>query len=124
MRHLFLAFLLAGILGCGRMEPTLAGGKPVSHWLESMHSPDAALRKKAVMKLGNVGPTDPAVKPVLLEALKDRDAGVRKEAIAALMKYGADAKEALPTLAEMAKKDVNGEVRESAGKAVTRLQDL
>src|SRR5262249_36543717 len=105
-------------------EPTLAGGKPVSHWLESMHSPDAALRKKAVMKLGNVGPADPVVKPVLLEALNDRDAGVRKEAIAALMKFGADAKDAIPTLTEMATKDASNEVRASADKAAQRLRDL
>jgi HEAT repeat protein len=123
MRHLVLASLLLGILGCGQSEPTLAGGKPVSYWSDSMHSPDAALRKKAVMKLGNVGPSDPAVKPVLLEALKDTDAGVRKEAIAALMKYGADAKEALPTLIEMATKDASNEVRASADKAAQRLRD-
>jgi HEAT repeat protein len=124
MKNLVLAILLIGILGCGQSEPTLAGGKPVSYWIDSMHSPDATLRKKAMMKLGNVGPTDPAVKPVLLEALKDGDAAVRKEAIAALMKYGADAKEALPTLTEMAVKDANGEVRASANKAVQRLRDL
>src|SRR5579859_3992043 len=124
MKKLALAILLIGILGCGQSEPTLAGGKPVSYWIDSMHSPDAALRKKAVMKLGNVGPTDAAVKPVLLEALKDSDAGVRKEAIGALMKYGADAKESLPTLMEMANKDASGEVRESADKAAQRLRDL
>ena len=120
MRFLFYCFLLFAVLGCGKTEPTLAGGKPISHWMDSLHSPDAALRKKAVAKLGNVGPADPAVKPLLLEALKDSDAGVRKEAIGALMKYGTETKEALPTLTEMAKTDVNGEVRDSAEKAAAK----
>ena len=49
MKNLVLAILLIGILGCGQSEPTLAGGKPVSYWIDSMHSPDATLRKKAMM---------------------------------------------------------------------------
>ena len=49
MRRLVLtALLLAAVGGCGRTPPTLAGGKPVSYWLEAVRGPDARLRKTAV----------------------------------------------------------------------------
>src|SRR5216683_2590444 len=81
------------VCGCGRATPTLAGGKPVHHWVEALQSPDASTRKHAVSKLGNVGRADPEAFPALLGALKDRDAGVRREAILPVMKCGPDAEE-------------------------------
>jgi HEAT repeat protein len=122
MRRVFPAAVLAILVsGCGPAPPSLAGGKPVSYWVQALQSPDAKLRKTAVFKLGNVGPTDPVVFPALLGALKDRDAGVRREAILALMKFGPGAREAVPALAELQQHDRDGQVRAYAAKALRRL---
>jgi HEAT repeat protein len=109
--------------GCGRAAPTLAGGKPVHFWVEALQSPDAATRKHAVTKLGNVGSADPEAFPALLGALKDRDAGVRREAILAVMKCGPDAKEAEPVLTELQQKDRDSQVRTYAGRALAGIRD-
>jgi HEAT repeat protein len=123
MRGLLLAAVPAVLLtGCGQAPPTLAGGKPVSHWVGALASPDAPLRKTAVFKLGNVGPADPAVLPALLGALKDRDAAVRREAVLALMKYGPGAREAVPALSELRQQDGDARVRACAARALEKLQ--
>jgi hypothetical protein len=109
--------LLAG--GCGH-APTLAGGKPVSYWVEALQGPDAQLRKTAVFKLGNVGPADPAALAAVQGALKDRDARVRCEAIAALMKFDPGAREAVPALNEL-RHDRDGRVRAYAAEALGKL---
>src|SRR5689334_3971309 len=122
MRRLFLtSFLLTALVGCGRTPATLAGGKPVSYWLEAVQGPDARLRKTAVFKLGNVGPGDAAVVPALLAALRDRDAGVRREAIVALMKCGPDARGAVPALVELRQHDRDAQVRAYAARALERV---
>lgn len=120
-RLLLLALALIGLCGCGRPVATLAGGKPVGYWLDALHGPDARLRKTAVSKLGNVGPTDPAVVPALTAALKDRDAAVRREAITALMKCGADAREAIPVLTDLQQHDRDAQVRRYAAKALEAI---
>ncbi|HKB36760.1 MAG TPA: HEAT repeat domain-containing protein [Gemmataceae bacterium] len=123
MRRLVVAALLAATLsGCGKKQPMLAGGRPVSHWLEVLKGPDAKQRKTAVTKLGNVGPADEAVLPALLGALKDPDAQVRHEAILALMKYGPGARDAMPELAELQRRDRDARVRSAAAKALEKLQ--
>jgi HEAT repeat protein len=109
--------------GCGRAAPTLAGGKPVRFWVEALQSPDAATRKHAASKLGNVGRADPEAFPALLGALKDRDAAVRREAILAVMKCGPDAKEAEPMLIELQQKDRDSQVRTYAGRALVSIRD-
>jgi HEAT repeat protein len=122
MRRLVLtACLLAALAGCGRTPPTLAGGKPVSYWLEAVRGPDARLRKTAVFKLGNVGPGEAAVVPALLGALKDRDAAVRREAILALMKCGPDARDAVPALTDLRQHDRDAQVRAYAARALEKL---
>jgi HEAT repeat protein len=122
MKRLLLGAVLAALVcGCRPAQPPLAGGKPISYWVEAVGGPDAALRKKAVLKLGNVGATDAAVLPALLQALKDPEAGVRREAIVALMKYGPDAREANGTLAEMKQHDRDGVVRSYAARALEKL---
>jgi HEAT repeat protein len=117
---LILAALLAA--GCGKAAPTLAGGKPVGHWVESLRAPDPRLRREAAFKLGNVGPADPAALPALTAALRDRDAAVRREAILALLKCGPEAREAVPTLAELRQHDPDAQVRACAARAVDRLR--
>ena len=100
----------------------LAGGKPVSHWVEALKGPDAKLRKTAVTKLGNVGPADEVVLPALLGALEDTDAAVRREAILALMKYGPGAREAVPRLVDLKRRDRDAQVRSYAARAVEKLE--
>ena len=116
-----LALLAALPAGCGKARPTLAGGKPVSHWVRALADPDAKVRKRAVTKLGNVGPSDPAALPALVRALRDRDPGVRREAVVAVLKCGPAAKEAVPVLAELARRDPDPQVRDRAAQALARL---
>jgi HEAT repeat protein len=126
IRHTITLALLAATVaacGCGRATPTLAGGKPVSHWVQALQSPDAATRKHAVTKLGNVGRADPEAFPALLGALKDRDAAVRREAILAVMKAGPDAKEAVPVLTELQQKDRDSQVRTYAARALASMAE-
>jgi len=122
MRHkdLIGATLLLAlfVVGCGRAQPTMAGGK----WAEVLRDPDIALRKKAAFTLGNIGPTDPAVLPALIGALKDPEAGVRREAILALVKCGPEAREAVPILEELHQRDRDAQVRDYAGRALEKLR--
>jgi HEAT repeat protein len=122
MRFLGVIILAAFLSGCSKAPPTLAGGKPVTYWVQASTNTDPGLRKKAVFKLGNVGPTDAAVFPVLVGALKDTDARVRCEAILALMKHGPDARKAIPTLTALRQHDRDVQVRAFAAKALARLQ--
>jgi HEAT repeat protein len=121
LRALGLLILLA-VFGCGRSPATLAGGKPVAHWVEALHDRDVKLRKKAAFKLGNVGPADPAALPALVGALDDPDPAVRSEVILALIKFGSAARDTLPRLTEMQRRDRNALVRQYAARAAERLQ--
>ncbi len=123
MRIALLVIMLAAFSGCGKAPtPTLAGGQPVSHWVEAMHSSDASMRKEAVFKLGNVGPSDPASLPTVLGALKDKDGAVRSEAILALVKFGDQAREGIPALTELRDRDRDPKVRSYAAKALEKLK--
>jgi HEAT repeat protein len=109
--------------GCGKAKgPTLAGGKPIEHWVKSLNDRDAKVRKEAVEKLGNVGTADAAAIPALLGALKDKDARVRCEAILALAKSGRGVQDAIDALAELESHDRDPKVREFAAKGLKRLQ--
>jgi HEAT repeat protein len=116
---LLLAVGLA--LGCGKKEPVISHGQPVSHWLQAIHDPDVKKRKKAVVALGHVGRADPAAIPAVIEAVKDADASVRVEAVLALLNIGPDAKDAVPALTE-AQEDKDASVRSFAAKALERIQ--
>ncbi len=121
-RLLLLTVSVTLVCGCGGKQPTLAGGKPVSYWVEAVKAPDAKLRKTAVSKLGNVGPADPAAFPAVVAALADRDPAVRCEAILAVLKFGDQAREIEPTLADMQQRDGDAKVRAYAAKALKKLQ--
>jgi HEAT repeat protein len=112
-----LVLLLVG--GCGRKEPLLSHGRPVTYWLEKLQDRDARERKKAVVALGHVGAADPEAIPAVIGAVKDRDAVVRREAVLALL--NANARDALPALTE-AQKDRDPQVRAYAAKALERIQ--
>jgi HEAT repeat protein len=101
---------------------TLAGGRPVSHWLKGLQDRDAKVRKTAVIKLGNVGNADPAALPAVIGALKDPDAPVRCEAILALVRNAPLAREAIPVLTAMQQHDRSPQVRVYAAKALDKFQ--
>ena len=118
MRRVLVAVLLVVLSGCGQPQP-----KPrVSYWVEALRKPDARVRKEAAFKLGNLGPTDPAVSPALIGALHDADAGVRCEAILALTKCGPGAQAAIPALAALQQQDPNARVRAYASKALQKIR--
>src|SRR5947209_7288450 len=109
--------------GCGPAAPTLAGGKPVSYWVNALRDPDPKARKKAVDELGNVGTADPAAFPAVLAALKDDpDPSVRRDAIQAVVKFGPKAQEAVPTLEDRKDNDPDPETRDYAARALAALQ--
>jgi HEAT repeat protein len=122
MRTLALLVLVPLLSGCRNSEPPLSGGKPISHWIETLQDPSPKVRKQAVTKLGNAGSADPAVLPAVMEALKDTDAEVRCEAILALMKLGPAARDAIVTLTQMQRVDHDDQVRSFAAKALQKLQ--
>ncbi|HMF19192.1 MAG TPA: HEAT repeat domain-containing protein [Gemmataceae bacterium] len=125
MKQLLCGGLLAFLLcGCGKEQPTLSGGKPVSHWLAEAKGPDARARKRAVFKLGNVGPADVAAFPAVLAALADQDPSVRCEAIRAVVKFGPKGQVAQSKLAEMRQNDDDEQVRDFAGKALDKLKEI
>jgi HEAT repeat protein len=112
--------LVAGACG-GKQGPLLSHGKPVSHWIEQLGSPDPKARLKAVKALGHAGQADPAAIGAVAGALKDRDAGVRGQAALALLQLGPAAAEAVPALTE-ACQDRDAQVRSCASRALERIQ--
>jgi HEAT repeat protein len=118
MRRVLLVLLVVVLSGCGKGQPTMAGGK----WAEALRDPEARVRKKAAFTLGNIGPSDPAVLPALVGALKDPHEGVRCEAILALLKCGPEAKTAISTLTEIEKTDRDARVRDYATRALQKMQ--
>jgi len=120
MRGFLVVLVLAGsCAGCG--GDSAPAGPGAEHWAKALRDPDARVRRKAALKLGNLGPADPAALPALIGALKDRDAGVRCEAILALVKFGRAAREAVPAL-EGARKDADARVRSYATRALAAIR--
>jgi len=115
---MIVSLVVLVVSGCGKSPPKMAGHK----WADALRDPDAKLRKKAAFTLGNIGPTDPAVLPALIEALKDADAGVRCEAIVSLLKLGPEATKAIPELTEVQQNDSDETVRTYAAKALAKLR--
>jgi HEAT repeat protein len=107
--------------GCGKEQVPTAGGHTLDHWVQVAQSADARMRKRALLKLGNAGASDPAVVPALIAALRDRDPGVRAEAALALLKIGPAAREAVPALTA-AQKDRDARVRTFAARALEKVQ--
>ena len=118
MRRILLIVVLIALSGCGRVQPTMAGGK----WAAALRDPDAQVRRKAAFTLGNIGSSDPAALPALIGALRDADAGVRGEAILALPKCGAAAKTAVPALDDLKARDPDPGVRRYAGEALEKIR--
>ena len=121
MRVLAILLLAVVLSGCGKSEPTLAGGKPVTYWVAALKDPDVNMRKKAAFKLGNVGTADPVALPALLGGLDDRDPVVRREVVLALVKLGPAAAEAVPRLVKLRESDRDPKVRGYAARAIDKL---
>jgi HEAT repeat protein len=119
MRHILFVILMLTLAGCGHAQPQLAGSK----WAKALKDSNVQLRRKAAFTLGNIGPSDPAVVPALLEALKDADVGVRTQAILSLVKLGPAAQEAVPALTELARQDRSLQVRVYASQAAAKLRE-
>jgi HEAT repeat protein len=119
MRRFLTIILLISLSGCGEARPKMAGVK----WAGALRDPDARVRKKAALTLGNIGASDSAALPALIGALKDADPGVRCEAILGLLKFGPAASQAIPTLAEIQKQDGDERVRTYASKALDRVRN-
>jgi hypothetical protein len=122
MRGFVACLLLAPLAaGCGEVQSTLVGGKPITYWLQALHESNAKKRKEAVYKLGNVGSADPAAWPAVLAALQDTDATVRCEAILGILKFGAASQEAVPQLERLRRQDSSPRVRDYARQALERI---
>ena len=124
-RFLSLLLLAAPLLGCGRSTPAptakFFGGETIDHWLETVRSPDAKVRKKSADVLGNVGSIDPRAVAALAVAAGDADARVRDAAVLGLSKIGPPAVSAEAVL-ERASKDKDPTVRAHAAAALKRVR--
>jgi HEAT repeat protein len=118
-----IAVLCGLLIGCGKAQPTLSGGKPVEHWIQALQDRDARVRKEAASKLGNAGPVNSDALPALVASLKDPDAKVRCEVILALVKFGCEANEAVPILTELQRSDSDARVRNYAAEALEKIQN-
>jgi hypothetical protein len=112
--------LLMTISGCRREErgPILSGGRELKSWLADLHDPKPAVRRTAVLKLGNVGEGDPAVLEALAEALRDKDALVRRDAIKAIAKQTNPSEAIKAQLKAMSASDRDSLVRDYAKRAL------
>ena len=117
-----IAGLVILMAGCGTAQPTSVGGKSADYWVRALRDPDARLRRRAALKLGNAGPVDATIIPALIEALQDRDSSVRTQAVLALLRIGPAAREASSALEERATKDRDATVRAYAIKALEKVQ--
>jgi HEAT repeat protein len=121
--RLTIAIGLSAMVGCGGEErgPLLAGGREVKSWVADLHHPKPQARRRAVLKLGNVGDADPAVGEALAEALHDLDPLVRRDAIVAVLKLKQPREAIRDQLDVMSKTDKDARAREMARKAMERL---
>jgi HEAT repeat protein len=119
----FGAITVLVIAGCSANErgPILAGGREVKSWLADLHSPQPQVRRKAVLKLGNVGDTDPAAAHGLAAALRDSDAIVRRDAVSAIAKLTHPDAEIVAALRMMKDRDPDPRVRDYAQRAIAHF---
>jgi HEAT repeat protein len=123
---IFLAIAILIISGCNQEErgPILAGGREVKSWVADLHDPKPNVRRQAVLKLGNVGDTDPATADALAEALRDSDAIVRRNAVSAIAKLSKPNEEIMAWLRIMRDSDSDPRVRDYANRAITHFEKV
>jgi len=99
----------------------LEGKTAVPDLTRALKDRDAAVRTRAAVLLGKMGPAARAAVPGLIEAIKDRSDLVRVEAVEALGKIGQEARAAVPPLTETLK-DKAYSVRQAAMVAIRKIQ--
>jgi HEAT repeats len=119
-----LTILISTVLapGCGREQrgPILLGGREVKSWVADLHHPKPQVRRQAVLKLGNVGDSEPAIAEGLAQALNDSDALVRRDAVVAVTRLKEPSAAIWERLETMSRSDKDARTRELAHKAITR----
>ena len=116
--------VLFGLAACGvgchsdERAPTLAGGHEVTYWVNALGDTNPKLRREAVLKLGNVGDTDPAVPEALAKALDDSDPKVRYDAVFAVVKLRAPGAAIKARLETMSRNDKDARVRDVSTRAL------
>jgi HEAT repeat protein len=118
-----IAVALLTASGCGREErgPVLAGGREVKSWVADLHDPKPHVRRTAVLKLGNVGDSDPAAAEGLAEAIGDSDPVVRRSAVGAVAKLSKPSNEVLARIRIMSESDPDLHVRDYAKRAIAHF---
>lgn len=123
--EILTAFTVAALMlsGCNKEErgPILSGGREVKSWLAELHDPKATVRRTAVLKLGNIGDSDPAVADALAEALHDKEAIVRRDAVKALAKMTTLSNEIKAQLRMMSETDRDPTARDYATKVLAHF---
>jgi HEAT repeat protein len=109
-KRVALFVLLLLLSGCGKGS--------TAYWLEQLHSPNAALRLKAVRILPERKADAAQVIPALIEALQDEDEDVRRGAAFGLGAFGEEATAAVPAL-QACLRDPHATVRKAAGTALS-----
>lgn len=121
--RMLLSTALFATLGCGSQEegPLLAGGREVESWIAALNDPSPQLRRRAVLKLGNVGDDDPDAEEALARALKDPDPLVRRDAIFAVIKLEQPGDAIIARLNAMSREDGEPEIRDAASRVLKKL---
>ena len=121
-----VAMAFAAASGCGGEPrgPVLAGGREVKSWLTSLRDPKPQVRRQAVLKLGNVGDSDPSVAEALAEALRDSDPLVRREAVLAIGKLTKPNEATIAQLEAMSRSDRDPSVRDFSKRAITHFSGV
>ena len=118
-----LVIALLTVSGCNREErgPILAGGREVKSWIADLRDPKPQVRRQAVLKLGNVGDSDPAAAEGLAEALRDTDPIVRRNAVSAVAKLSKPNEDIMARLRIMVDRDGDARVRDYAKRAIAHF---
>jgi HEAT repeat protein len=111
---------LSTVSGCKRDDrgPMLAGGREVKSWMADLHDRKPTVRRQAVLKLGNVGDSDPTAAEGLAEALRDSDTIVRRDAVSAIAKLRNPGDDIMAWLRIMKDRDTDARVRDYAQRAL------
>jgi HEAT repeat protein len=117
------AGVLAVTSGCGGEPrgPVLAGGREVKSWLDALHDSKPRVRRQAVLKLGNVGDSDPSVAEALAQALRDSNPLVRREAVLAIGKLTKPNEATIAQLEAMSRSDRDPSARDFSKRAVVHF---
>jgi HEAT repeat protein len=121
-----LVIALLTVSGCNREQrgPILAGGREVKSWIADLRDPSPQVRRKAVLKLGNVGDSDPAAAVGLAEALHDSDPTVRRNAVSAVAKLRKPNEEIMASLRVMVDRESDARVRDYAKRAIVHFEKV